>query len=235
MTRIILAAPLFFAAACTNDTIVQQNVPARSISVTGEGAVSAVPDLAILTFSVVTRDKEAGAAFTAASERMNAVLAAIEEQGVEARDRQTGRIGLDPVYGQDGNYRDRSRIEAYEASNTLIVRLRNIELAGNVIDAAVRAGANGLDSFRLTFDDPAALEEEARIAAVRDAASKARAMADAAGARLGEVISLSVGGGSPRPQPVMMRSMAMEDAAVPTISAGEQDVRVTVSATFALK
>lgn len=238
MTRALLAAAALLAAvpACAED---MDRRPVRMISVTGEGTVAAVPDIAVLRFSVETRADVAGAAFSESSRLMNAVLAALEAQGIEPRDRQTGQIRLNPIYARDrdNGYQDRSRIVAYEALTTLTVRLRNIEAAGSVIDAAVKAGANGLDSFSLAFDDPQALEAEARVAAVRDAVAKAEAMAEAAGARLGEVLTLSAGGGGgmPRPEP-MMRSMVMAEAAdVPVIEAGEERLRVTVSATFALE
>ncbi|GGY50494.1 SIMPL domain-containing protein [Parvularcula lutaonensis] len=241
MIRTLAAASAILAttAACTDDTIIQPVRELRSISVTGEGSVSAVPDLAILSFSVSSRAATAGDAFAAASRQMNSVLSAIKEEGVEARDRQTGQVSLSPVYGRDPErgFQDRTRIVAYEATNSLTVRLRDIESAGEVIDAAVRAGANGLDSFRLGFDDPKALQDQARIAAVQDARRKASDMADAAGAALGEVLTISTTGGGYRPQAPMMRmqaDMAMEQAA-PVIEAGEQDMRVTVSATFRLE
>lgn len=237
-TLIAASALLVATAACTDDTIIQPQKEFRSITVTGQGSVSAKPDLAVLSFSVRSRAATAGDAFAAASREMNEVLAAIEDQGVAARDRQTGQVSLSPVYGRDEQrgFQDRSRIVGYEAYNSLTVRLRDIESAGAVIDAAVRAGANGLDSFRLGFDDPKALQDEARIAAVENAMEKASAMAEAAGAKLGDVITLSTGGSTSGPQPMvrMQADMAMAEAA-PMIEAGEQDLQVTVSATFRLE
>ncbi|NNU17453.1 SIMPL domain-containing protein [Parvularcula sp. ZS-1/3] len=234
---LLSAAVLTLITACTDDTIIQAAPPNRQINVTGEATVSAVPDIAMLSFTVRAQGASAAEAFAQSAEGMESVLGAVGQAGVAERDRQTGEIRLNPVFDYDERGRqNRNKIVGYEAFNTLTVRLRDIGKAGGVIDAAVRAGANGLDSFRLGIDDTTGLRDEARIAAVRDARRKAEAMAEAAGARLGDVITLSVSGGSRSPQPMMMRSMAMEaDMPGPPIEAGEQDLRVTVNATFALK
>lgn len=236
MRSVLLSLGVLAVAACTDDTVIQAPREVRQINVTGEGIVSAVPDLVVLTFSVRSQAENAADAFGGTSRLANAVLAEMEKQGVEARDRQTGQVSLNPIYARDDRRGyDRTQVVAYEAYNSLIVRLRDIDRAGEVIDAAVRAGANGLDSFQLTFDDPRSLQDQARISAVQDAVAKARDMAGAAGAELGEVISLSANGGySPQPS-VRMRSMEAVADAAPMISAGEQDLRVTVSATFYLK
>ena len=239
MTRILAAtaATAALLSACTQDTIIQGPSDIRSVTVTGEAEIAAAPDVALLDFSVTSRSANSGAAFTDASRKMNAVIEAVRGQGVEVRDLQTNQVSLSPVYGRDDAGRmDRSTIVAYEAFQSLTVRLRSIEKAGAVIDTAVGAGANGLNSFRMAIDDPKALRDAARVAAVKDAQAKAKAMAEAAGAELGEVMSLNsyddVGG----PRPVMARAMSAEamDAA-PNIQAGEQEVRVTVNATFRLK
>lgn len=235
--RIIALTSAALLAACGAETNIQRNEMQRTINVTGEAKASATPDVAMLSFSVRAQAKEAGTAFTQSSTSMNAVIAALDEMEIEARDRQTGQLRLNPIYARDRNsVTNRSEVIAYEAVNTLTVRLRDIEKAGAVIDKAVGAGANGLDSFRFSVSETDELMAEARIAAVEDAREKAEAMAEAAGARLGDVLSISAGNsGSPRP--VMMRAMAMEDSmsAAPSLQAGEQDFRVTVNATFELQ
>lgn len=238
MRSLLLAASaLTLLAACTDDTILQAKPDPRIVSVTGEATVTAVPDIAMLDFSVRTRAVSSAAAFSDASEKMNGVIDALKAQGVEDRDVQTDQIGMNPIYAQtDRGRQDRTRIVAYEAYQSLTVRLRDIDNAGPVIDAAVQAGANGLNSFRMTIDDTKALEDEARVAAVKDAMAKAKAMAEAAGAELGPVMTLSARGGSRPPQMMQARSMVMEaDAAGPSLQAGEQTVTMSVSATFKIQ
>ncbi|MEO1043134.1 MAG: SIMPL domain-containing protein [Pseudomonadota bacterium] len=209
----------------------------RAITVQGEGIVTGTPDIAILRFSVRTPGEGAAEAFSANSNQMRSVVDVLKAQGIEPRDLQTDQISLSPVYDQNSRgYQDRRRIVAYEATNSLTVRLRDIEAAGAAIDTAVRAGANELQSFRMGFDDPKSMQDEARIAAVKNAKAKAEAMAEAAGARLGPVLTINASSSS-SPQPVMMRAMAMEaDMASPApIEAGEQQVQVRVTAVFELQ
>lgn len=231
-----LTAALALTAACTNETLLQTTEAPRSVAVTGVGEAVGVPDIALLNFSVTARADGSADAFTAATGQMNAVIAALKGEGVAARDLQTNQIGLRPIYDtNERGVRDRTTIVGFEANQGLVVRLRSIEAAGAVIDAAVNAGANGLNSFRMTIDDRAGLTEEARIAAVRDAVATATTLAEAAGASLGEVVSLSTNDRGASPRPVMMRAMADESmGAGPNIEAGEQVIRVTVNATFEL-
>ncbi|MEO1656282.1 MAG: SIMPL domain-containing protein [Pseudomonadota bacterium] len=238
MPRILTAAIATLAlTACGVEESRADDHQTRSITVQGEGVVSGTPDIALLRFSVRTRGEGAGEAFSANSTQMRQVVDVLKAQGIEPRDLQTDQISLSPVYDQNSRgYQDRSRIVAYEAMNSLTVRLRDIDTAGAAIDAAVRAGANELQSFRMGFDDPKSMQADARVAAVKDAKAKAEAMAEAAGARLGPVLTINASSAS-SPQPMMMRAMAMEaDMASPApIEAGEQQVQVRVTAVFELQ
>lgn len=231
------AAAIALLAACGQPTVLETSPEVRSISVTGEAEINAVPDVAILDFSVETRAVSSADAFSEASRAMNAVISTLKDRGIEARDLQTNQVSLSPVYSRDEDGRtDRTKIIAYRAYQSLTVRLRTIGEAGETIDAAVGAGANGLNSFRMAIDDPKALRDEARVAAVEDARAKAEAMAEAAGAKLGPVMTLSAHNNGMRPRPMAMRTMAMEDASsAPSIEAGEQSVSMTVSAVFAIQ
>jgi len=238
MRSLLFAAPaLLVASACTDDTILQTRPDPRTISVTGEATITAVPDVAMLDFSVRTRAVSSNDTFSEATVKMNGVIDALKEQGLEDRDLQTDQIGMNPVYAQtDRGRQDRTRIVAYEAYQSLSVRLRDIDNAGVVIDAAVRAGANGLNSFRMTIDDTKAMQDEARVAAVKDAVAKAKAMAEAAGAELGPVMTLSAHNSGRQPQMMRASAMSMEaDMAGPSLQAGEQTLTMSVSATFKLQ
>ncbi|MEM1380782.1 MAG: SIMPL domain-containing protein [Pseudomonadota bacterium] len=238
MNRLFVACAAALAlSSCTQDTILQAKSEPRTITVVGEASVHAVPDIAVLNFSVRAQAVTSAEAFSNASATMNQVVTALKAMEVADRDLQTNRLALNPIYARDerGRY-DRDEIVGYEAFQALTVRVRSIENAGAVIDAAVQAGANGLDGFSMAIDDPKALRDEARVAAVVDAKAKARAMAEAAGAELGEVMTLSVYDDGGRPQPILARTAAVEaDFAGPSVQAGEQQVSLTVNATFRLK
>ena len=93
-------------------------------------------------------------------------------------------------------------------------------------------GANAMNGIFFAVADPAPLETEARRTAVANARAKAEVLADAAGVALGPVMSIHEGGAAPTPGPVM-RSMAMEESAVP-IAGGEIDIRSQVTIVYAI-
>lgn len=204
---------------------------ARQVSVEGTGRVSAVPDMAVIQLGVQREARDAGAAMTAVSQAMAAVLKQIAEAGIAAEDIQTTGVGLNPQWrhSQDGSP---PRVTGYIASNSLSVRVRDLDLLGELLSAVVSDGANSMNGLSFQVADTSDLEDQARVAAVGDAARKARILAEAAGASLGQVIAISEGqqGGLPGP----MLEMAMADRAAVPVAAGQVEIVVTVRAVYAL-
>ena len=120
----------------------------------------------------------------------------------------------------------------------LQVKVRDIDKAGEVIDDAVDAGGDLLQvqSISFTIDDTTALRSEARAEAVADAQAKAEELATLAGVDLGKPTYISESISTPYPQPYFDRGvgLAMEEAAVTEISAGELEVVVNVYMTYAI-
>lgn len=203
----------------------------RQVSVQGVGRVSAAPDMAVVSLGVQREARDAGSAMRAASEAMEGVLARIEAAGIAAEDVQTTRIGLDPrwQHSQDGSM---PRVVGYVASNDLSVRVRDLSRLGVLLDEVVADGANTMRGLSFSVADDAELQDQARVAAVEDAARKAGMLAEAAGATLGEVISIFEGGQGGGPMPMFEAADAMRSA-VP-VAAGQVDTVVSVQATFAL-
>lgn len=209
-----------------------------SITVQGEGKMTAVPDIATLNFGVQTgRQKTADRAMTMLSERMERVMQAVQAVGVEERDIKNQHLSLNPAYDWDeGERRDRG----FEANQTLIVKVRDLEKITNVLDAAIKAGANQAGNIQFTIDEPDDLKAEARSLAIADAKDKAKELAAELNVTLGALTGFSEQGqgGSP----VYMQEAMMMDArgiggggASPPIPAGEQDIQVTVSLTYTVK
>lgn len=198
---------------------------AGEITVRGEGKVSAVPDMAVVTVGVRAEDESAGVAMDAVRDQMNAVFTALEEAGIAARDMQTGTIDLGPRHD-----RDSGTVTGYHAGNSLELRLRDLDALGGVLDSVVAQGANDLRGLRFAIDDDASLLDEARRRAVADAMARAQLYADAAGVKLGdveEIIETDASGG-PRP---MMRAEMASDSGTP-VAPGEIDITATLQMTF---
>jgi hypothetical protein len=158
----------------------------RTITVSGTGIVTTVPNQAQFSFGVATNASTAQGAIAANNARMNAVIAALEKAGVRARELQTAEISLTPNTNSNGN-----RIVNYSASNQVTATTASIARAGSIIDAAVSAGANLASGPTLTESDQLQLEREALKAAVGDARARAEAVAQAAGVSLGAVEMVS--------------------------------------------
>lgn len=225
------AAALCLAALFAAGVASAQDRP-RTLTVQGAGEAFAAPDRASAEFGVSVRAATAEAAAAEAARRARAVIEALRGQGVAERALRTLEIGLSPVYAR--SERDEPpRLEGYEARHRLSARLDALDRLGAAIDAAVAAGATDIGGVVFDISDRDRLLREARRAAVTDAAAAARLLADAAGVRLGALVSMSVGGG-PGPWPAApMRADAI--AAATPVAAGEISVSASVTAVYALE
>ena len=226
LTRLIslcLVIGLWASAAAAEDL--------RTLTVAGEGRASAAPDMATVNLGVRREARTAGVAMAAASEAAAAVLATLEKAGIEARDIQTTRVGLDPRYARQTDNAP-PKITGYVASNDLSVRVRDLADLGALLDAVVSDGANNFRGLSFGIADPSAQMDEARRAAVRDAVARAETLADEAGLTLGPIQSLTEGGGVARPEPRMAAAM-MAESAVP-VAAGEIDVTARITLVYRL-
>jgi len=199
---------------------------ARTITVSGNGAATAVPDRAAFSFGVTSQGKTASQALAANSAEMRKVIAALKGAGVAAADIQTAAVSLSPRYSQDGE-----TILGYTASNSVSATVRGLERAGAIIDAAVDAGANQVFGPSFTRSDESALYRRALRAAVADARAKALVLAAAGRVRLGPVRSLVEG--SAGPIPVSDRPAKAAEAT--PIEPGTQTIQAAVTVEFALR
>ncbi len=123
----------------------------------------------------------------------------------------------------------------YVVRNTVVIAMRQLDKVGEVIGAAMTAGANHLYGFQLSIEDPSKLESQARELAIDAAIEKARRMAARAGVELGPILSITESGSAP-PMPYAESRMALKssaDQSVP-VEQGQMSVRQTVEVTFAL-
>ncbi len=218
----------------------RQPVPPQTgtITVSGEGKVTVAPDIGELSFGVTTGvQATAKAATDKLSRDMNAIIAAVKALGIEEKDIKTESFYLNPTYDwTDG----RQRLRGYEATQSLRVKVRDLDKVGDVLTAATNAGANQAGGVTFTLDDPESKKDDAREKAINDAKEKAQKLADQLGENLGEVLNFQESGNGWYP-PVYMEKReayamdgAANQAAVP-LPSGEQDITVTVTITYELE
>jgi uncharacterized protein YggE len=210
---------------------------ARTVTVTGEGSVSAVPDIAVVSAGVVSQAATAAEALAANSAATAAVIERVKAEGVAPADIQTSSFSLQPVtvYPRpDSGEPQAPRITGYTVSNTVSVRVRELARLGGILDKAIGAGANNVGGVEFQVSRQSELLDKARQEAVEDARRKAALYATAAGVRLGVVLTLSEQVGyAPPPRPMYR----LEAAAAPPVpvEAGQTELRLQISATFRLE
>lgn len=198
--------------------------PATStITVTGNGTVNATPDQASFDFGVQVNGASATEALRKDGQQEQAIIDALKNAGIDASDIQTTQVSLWPQTSNDG-----TQITGYQASNSVNVTAP-IGKSGDLVDAAVGAGANNVDGPNVDVGDQSSYYAQALKQAVSDAQTKAQAIADAAGLTLGGIVHLSDQGGEPTP--IAYDGLAAGKAATP-IEAGTQQIQATVTVTY---
>lgn len=163
----------------------------RTLQVTGTAEVSVEPDICYMRFVITTEHKtSAKQAYRDNNRTIEAVASAIKSQDVAAKDVQTQNLTISPRYHWDDKH-DRQIFEGYSVAHTLYVKLRKIDKASDVLDAAVEAGATQVTDVSFTVENPKKYLAEARIEAIKAAKTKAEAMAEAAGVQLLKPTSIS--------------------------------------------
>src|SRR5262245_7068859 len=201
------------------------------IVVSGTAQVFVAPDQATVRLGIVRQSANAQAAQEQANAVAQEILSAIVKAGVMTSLIQTMRLVLSPVYApRSPDSRDAPRIVAYNATNTVSVRLENLSLVGPVIDAGLKAGANQLEGVQFGLRNDLPSRQQALKQAVEEARSKAMTMADALRVNLAEVLEASEGGVSIIADRVeLLAARAMAVAAETPVSPGQIQVNATVT------
>jgi uncharacterized protein YggE len=205
-----------------------QMFPETRLVVIGEGSVSVTPDLAQVRCGVTSRGKTVQEAVQTNARTMAAVNAAVTESGVPPKDIQTTRFSVQPIYtpAQPGA---EPTLTGYSVSNQVTVKIRQIDIVGQVIDRLVMAGANDVGNVEFLFSDQSRALDQAREIAMADARRKADVYARASGVLVGHVVwiaeELTV------PPVVTMRSASAPAGPTP-ITAGDDTLRTRVTVGF---
>jgi len=223
----MLLAPALIAPAASADDVTAR----RSITITANGSVTAVPDLARITSGVSTEAPVARDAVAKNSEAMKKIIAGLKASGIDDKDIQTASFHIEPRYtrAREG---EAPAIDGYRATNQVQVIVRNLDKLGEVLDRLVGLGANEMAGLSFDASQGEKLKDDARKDAVANAQRRAKLYADAAGVELGEVLQIEEGGDSGlRP---VFAGRALKADAVP-IERGTETLEATVSVTWALK
>ena len=204
MKRTLLFLPILLAAAislgaCGPATIVANPLPPqRTLSVSGAGMVQLTPDIAYVNIGVHTEMATASEAVSANNAQTQQVVEALKKAGVAAKDIRTSNFSIWPNTQFDPQTNARLGT-TYVVDNTVYVTVRNLDKLGDLLDAAVKAGANNVNSIQFDVADKAPSIKQARDEAVKDARAQAGELAAAAGVSLGNLQTIAFNDSVPSP------------------------------------
>ena len=239
-------APLFLggstleAAGFTTFAAPQANGTQQAgIWVGGAGRVAVTPDLALLTLGVEARADTVEQARSDAATAMAAVMAVLTENGIQEEDIRTQYFSIQPEYVWNDSI-NRQEIKGYRVTNTVSVKVRDLESVGTLIDDVATAGGDlvRINNISFTIEDPEQYAAQTREAAAQDAMAKAQQFAQITGVTLDRLVYIAETSASmPVARQANDGAMAFAESAMapPTpISGGEVDITIRVQAVFSI-
>ena len=206
------------------------------LSVRGEAQVEIPADRLTLSIGVVTENAEATRALEQNSRQMSKVIAALEHAGLTEEEYETGRFRLRPTYSRRPRQPEpdwQPQITGYEIVNSITIKTKQIELAGKLIEAANKAGANTIDSVGFDLSDERAGRGDAIAKATRNAIADARTLADAASLQLVRIITVRLDEAEQEAARVdYNRPMGAAGGSTPPISPGKVAVKANVTIVY---
>lgn len=209
--------------------------PIRTITVTGTGKVELTPDTAYIYIGVHSEGPDAVKAVSSNNEKSEAVKDALVALGVAEKDIQTTNFSIYPQPRYDDQGQPTGEI-TYMVDNTVYVKVGDLDKVGEILDAAVKAGANSINGISFDLEDKSAAMAEAREKAVGDANVQAQQLAEAAGVSLGPVITISTSSSTPI-VPIYGKGggASVEMAASAPVSPGQMTISVDVFMVYGIQ
>ncbi len=216
--------------------------PVSQLAVRGEAILNVSPDQVMVNLGVTSEASTAQEALKANNDNMHAMMGALNKLGLSKQEYKTQQFQVHPIWSQ----RPRNpapewsaKIAGYRVTNSLQVQTAKMELAGDIIGAAMKAGANTVNSVQFGLADPREYREQAIKQAMKNARSDAQVLAAAAEDKIKRTLSLNLDNAVATPvhvqsERMMMRSATAMDSA-PPLEAGDVNVRASVSVVYELE
>ena len=216
---------------------------ASGIWATGSASISVEPDLVLLTVGVESTAETVAEARSEAAVAMDAIVRSVKAHGLEDRDIQTRSFNIWPQYDYTevtigGSSTRKQVLVGYTVNNTAIIKIRDVEAVGTIIDDVAEAGgdATRIQGIRFSIEDTTPFMTQLREDAVKDAMEKAEHLASLAGVSLGDLVFISeVGAGGPVVQAVVQEAMMMRATSATPISEGELELSLNVQTVFSIE
>jgi uncharacterized protein YggE len=208
----------------------------ETVSVTGTGRVTLVPDRFSFNVGVQTMAPTVEQAVNENNLRVGNVVAALKKAGATSEEIRTANFSIYPQ--QQYQQGQPPRVVGYQVSNSILVTRREIAEAGKLLQVAIGAGVNESSGLQFEVSDPSRGRDQGLHAAFDDARAKAAVLAQAAGRTLGRAMVITEGSQvAPVPRPMPMGVMAAKAEAVTQVpvESGTRELSYTVSVIFDLR
>lgn len=206
-----------------------------TISISGEGKVTGVPDIATIDVGLTTEKADVQSAQRENTQKMNRLIANLKNLGIGSKDIQTNYYNIYPQYDWPNG---KQVLRGYQVTQSVIVKIRNLSTIGDILAAAGEGGANQVSGLSFNIDDPEALRQEARIKALENAKEKAGALAEVVGVKLGKIVSFSESSSTPSVAYKSMEALGLGGGGAvptPTVEAGSMDIVIDVTVSYEIK
>lgn len=207
----------------------------RTITVTGTGIAYGSPDIVLVGLGVESVNVDIMTAMNETNDRLNTVLQALQDAGVAPEDIRTEYYSIYQDYGGPMMDSTGQPERQYRVSSSVAVTVRNPDQIGELLSAAVQAGANLVNYVTFDIQDRSSLESEARQDAVDDARARAEELASLLGVTVGDPVQIVEGGNMNSPIAYGMGGGGGAAASVPPISQGQLSVSTVVTITYAVQ
>lgn len=208
----------------------------NTITLTGEGKVTGVPNIATIDLGMLTAKKTVAEAQANNVEKMNALTNRLKSLGIESKDLTTTQYNISPHYDY---LNGRSEISGYDVQQTLNVKVRDLAQLNSVLQAAAEVGSNQIGGLIFTVDNVESLKAGARLKAIRNAQDKAQALAEAVGVKLGRIVSFNESSDDIVGRPPVPYAFAKEGlggaGGAPEVQQGSLDIVSNVTLSYELR
>lgn len=222
-------------------------MPTNIITVSGEGEVFAVPDIATFTISVSEDQKTVKEAQDMVTKKMNSALEVLKnDYDIEEKDIKTVDYSVYPKYDytsfpctQFSCPPSKQNLVGYTVTQTVSVKVRDVAEAGKILGSMGEIGVTNISGLNFTIDDQVALERDARQEAIADAQEKAKALSKDLGVKIVRIVNFSESGNYPiyfnKAYDVTLAEGGRGGAVAPEVPVGENRISSNVTITYEIR
>ncbi|MDD4358255.1 MAG: SIMPL domain-containing protein [Candidatus Pacebacteria bacterium] len=228
---------IFFVFSILNSREDKETI--NTISVTGSAEINAKPDVAQINLTVITGNKDLGLATEENNIKINDIISFLKEKNIEDKDIKTSTYNINPRYEYGEDYRNRY-LAGYDVTQSLIIKIRDLNMVGDIISGATSRGANDVSGLSFIIDNDELLKEQAKEQAITDAKDKALKLEKDLGVSLKEIIGFYENTYNPvyyeaTSSYKMLGMGGAADSVSPSIETGENTITSNVTIIYKVK